>query len=177
MNESKPGRAILRYGLTGGLITSVIFLVATIFGMSDPSNSYSSMVIGCISFIALVVMVVLAIRKQRDEMQGGYISLGQCLLIGVGVVLLSTLISSIVSVIYTRVVDPGYMDRIMAAMEEAWEAQGLSEEAIEQAKSWTSIMKNPLLSTASNLLCFGLGGLILSLIVGLIMKKDKPEFV
>lgn len=176
MNESKPGPIILKYGLTGGLITSVIFLVATIAGLSNPANTSSNILIGVVSFAVLVTMVVIATRKQRDEFQGGFISLGQCILIGVGVVLLAALVSSIVSLIYTKVVDPGYMDRIMEGMEEAWAEQGLDEEQIETAKSWTSVMKNPFLSIASNLLCFGIGGLILSLITGLIMKKDKPEF-
>jgi len=176
MNESKPGPMILRYGLTGGLITSLIFLIATIGGLANPSNTSSNVLIGLLSFAVLVTMVVIATRKQRDEFQGGFISLGQCILIGVGVVLLSALISSVISLIYTRIVDPGYMDRMMSGMEEAWEAQGLNEEQIEQAKTWTNFMKNPFLSIASNLLCFGLGGLILSLITGLIMKKDRPEF-
>ncbi|MDZ4707379.1 MAG: DUF4199 domain-containing protein [Saprospiraceae bacterium] len=176
MNESKPGPIILRYGLTGGLITSLIFLIATVGGLANPSNTYSNILIGCLSFLALVTMVVIATRKQRDEFQGGFISLSQCILIGVGVVLLAALISSVISLIYIRVVDPGYMDRMMSGMEEAWEAQGFDEEQIEQAKSMTNIMKNPFLSIASNLLCFGVGGLVLSLITGLIMKKDRPEF-
>lgn len=176
MSESKPGPTILRFGLTAGLITSLIFLVVTISGLTNPANTSTNILIGCLSFVVLVTMVVMAVRKQRDELQGGFISLGQCMLVGVGVVLLSALISSLISVLYTQIIDPGYMDRMFAGMEETWEAQGLSEEQIEQAKSWTNIMKSPLLSVASNLLCFGLGGLLLSLIVGLIMKKEKPEF-
>jgi Protein of unknown function (DUF4199) len=167
---------ILKYGLTGGIIMSMIFLVGTITGLSTSGSKSYGLISGLVSFIIVVVLVVLAIKAHRDELQDGFISLGQCILIGTGVLVLAGLISYLVSLIYMKVIDPGYMDRMMASMEEAWEAQGLNEDQIESAKKWTSVMKSPVLSLAAVLCCYGVGGAILSLIVGLIMKKDKPEF-
>lgn len=175
MQDTKPGSVILRFGLTGGLISALLFLIFTITGLSSPDNPAMGYLSGFLTFAILVTLVVLAIRRQRDELQGGFISLGQCVLLGMGVVLLSTLISSLVSLIYTQVIDPGYTDRMMAQIEEAWEARGMSEEQIESARGWTTFMKNPFLTIAFTLVCFGLGGLILSLITGLIMKREKPE--
>lgn len=175
MQEMKPGPVILRFGVTGGLLSALLFLIFTVSGLSSPENQSMGYLSGFLTFAILITIVVLAIRRQRDELQGGYISLGQCILLGMGVVLLSTLISSLVSLIYTQVIDPGYTERIMAQIEEAWESNGMSEEQIETARSWTTFMKNPFLTIAFNLLCFGLGGLILSLITGLIMKREKPE--
>lgn len=176
MQETKPGPVILRFGLTGGLISALLFLIFTITGLSSPDKPSMGYLSGFLTFAILVTLVVLAIRRQRDELQGGYISLGQCVLLGMGVVLLSTLISSLVSLIYTQVIDPGYTERMMAQIEEAWEARGMTEEQIESARGWTNFMKSPFLTIAFTLVCFGLGGLILSLITGLIMKREKPEF-
>lgn len=176
MQETKPGPVILRFGLTGGLISALLFLIFTITGLSSPDKPSMGYLSGFLTFAILVTLVVLAIRRQRDELQGGYISLGQCVLLGMGVVLLSTLISSLVSLIYTQVIDPGYTERMMAQIEEAWEARGMTEEQIESARGWTTFMKSPFLTIAFTLVCFGLGGLILSLITGLIMKREKPEF-
>lgn len=175
MQETKPGPVILRFGLTGGLLSALLFLVFTITGLSSPDKPAMGYLSGFLTFAILITLVVLAIRRQRDELQGGYISLGQCILLGIGVVLLSTLISSLVALIYTQFIDPGYTERMMAQIEEAWESQGMSEEQMETARSWTTFMKNPFLTIAFNLVCFGLGGLILSLIIGLIMKRERPE--
>jgi hypothetical protein len=175
MQETKPGPVILRFGLTGGLLSALIFLIFTVTGLSSPDKPNSGYLSGFLTFAILITLVVLAIRRQRDEVQGGYINLGQCILVGLGVVLLSTLISSLVSLIYTQFIDPGFTERMMAQIEDAWEAQGMSEEQIEAARSWTAFMKSPFLTIAFNLLCFGIGGLILALITGLIMKREKPE--
>ena len=175
MDETKPGPVILRYGLIGGLLSALIFLIFTVTGLSSPDKPSSGYISGFLSVVILVTLVVLAIRRQRDEVLGGYINLGQCILLGLGVVLLSTLISSLVSLIYTQIIDPGFTERMMAQIEDAWEAQGMNEEQIEAARSWTAFMKSPFLTVAFNLVCFGIGGLILSLIIGLIMKKEKPE--
>ncbi|HNR08977.1 MAG TPA: DUF4199 domain-containing protein [Saprospiraceae bacterium] len=175
MQETKPGPVILRFGLTGGLLSALIFLIFTVTGLSSPDKPTSGYVSGFLTFAILVTLVVLAIRRQRDEVQGGYINLGQCILVGLGVVLLSTLISSLVSLVYTQFIDPGFTERMMAQIEDAWEAQGMSEEQIEAARSWTSFMKSPILTIAYNLVCFGIGGLILALITGLIMKRERPE--
>ncbi|MEO5582481.1 MAG: DUF4199 domain-containing protein [Saprospiraceae bacterium] len=176
MNQAALKPMILKYGLTGGLIMSLVFLVGTITGLSTSGSKSYGLISGLVTFLIVIVLIVLAIKGHRDELQEGYISLGQCILIGTGVLLLTGLISYFVTLVYIKVIDPGYMDRMMAAMEEAWEAQGLNEDQIESAKKWTGVMKSPGLSLAVILCCYGVGGAILSLITGLIMKKDKPEF-
>jgi hypothetical protein len=37
-------------------------------------------------------------------------------------------------------------------------------------------MKNPILTSAATVACYGVGGAVVSLIIGLIMKNEKPEF-
>lgn len=176
MNESALRPTILKYGLTGGLILSLQFLVFTISGLAGSTSKSVGFLSGCISLVITIGLIIFAIKQHRDQVQEGYISLGQCVLIGTGVLVLAALISGVVSLIYTNIIDPGYMERVAAKMEEAWEAQGLSEDQIEQAKKWTGFMKNPFLTLATTLACYAIGGAIISLIVGLIMKKEKPEF-
>ncbi|MEP7267036.1 MAG: DUF4199 domain-containing protein [Saprospiraceae bacterium] len=176
MNQSQLGPTIARYGLFGGLILSVVFLISSITGLNAGGSQVAGIMMGLLSFGICIVLVVAAIKKQRDEMQDGHITLGQCVLLGTGILVLAGLISTVVSLIYTNFIDPGYMERVIAAAEEKWEAAGMSQEQIEKAKSMTMSFKNPILSSATSMACYGIGGAIVSLIVGLIMKKEKPEF-
>lgn len=176
MKETQLGPMIARYGLIGGLIMSLIFLVTAITGIANGANPASGIMSGLLQLAICIGLVIMAIKKQRDEVQEGYITLGQCVLLGTGILVLAGLLATVVSIVYTNFVDPNYMENIMATMEEKWEEQGLSEEQIESAKSWTATMKNPVLTSASSLACYGFGGAILSLIIGLIMKKERPEF-
>lgn len=175
MKETQLGPIIARYGLIGGLILSLIFLVSTISGVAMSGNTSTSILIGVLNLAICVVLVVKSVRTQRDDEQGGYITLGQCVLLGSGILVLAGLISTVVSLMYTNFIDPTYMEKIMAAAEEKWEAAGMSEEQIESAKSITNVWKNPILTSAATVACYGVGGAVLSLIIGLIMKKEKPE--
>ncbi len=176
MKETQLGPMIARYGLIGGLILSLIFLISTISGVALSGNTSASILIGVLNLVVCIILVVMAVRKQRDEEQGGYITLGQCVLLGTGILVLAGLISTVVSLVYTNFIDPGYMEKIMAAAEEKWEEAGMSEEQIESARSMTNTMKNPILTSAATVACYGVGGAVVSLIIGLIMKNEKPEF-
>jgi hypothetical protein len=175
MNQSKLGPTISRYGLIGGLILSLIFLATSILGLAATGQTMIGLGIGLINFGVLLTVIILSIRTQRDQVQGGFITLGESILVGTGALVLAGLISTVVSLVYTNFIDPEYMSRIMEKAEEQWEAAGMSEEQIEAAKGYTQISKNPLLISAITLACYGIGGAFISMIVGLIMKNEKPE--
>ncbi len=176
MNQSALRPTILKYGLTGGLIFSLIYLIFTISGLANTGSPMSGILNSVVSIGIMIVLIVMAIKQHRDQLQNGFITLGQCVLIGAGLMALAGIISGLVSLVYTNFVDPEYMERLMATMEEAWEAQGLTEDQIEQARGWTAMMKSPYLLFATAIGCYAIGGAILSLIIGLIMKRDQPQF-
>ncbi len=176
MNQSNLKPTILKYGLTAGLIFSLTYLISTVTGLASSGSQAFSILSGLITFGLMIALIIVAIKNHRDQLQGGFISLGQCVLIGAGMLALAGLLTGLVTLVYTNIIDPGFSDRIIATMEEAWETQGLNEEQIEAAKSMMSFTKNPYLLFASTLACYAIGGAILSLIIGLIMKREAPEF-
>ena len=72
-------------------------------------------------------------------------------------------------------IDPGLKGEILSQLQEQFEEQGLDENAIDMAMSWTENMFSPLGLFLMTSLSTLLGGVILSLIIGAIMKKTPPH--
>ena len=51
----------------------------------------------------------------------------------------------------------------------------LTSEQLEVAMVWTKKFMNPMIAVPTTLLMFSFMGLIYSLIIGAIVKKDKPQ--
>jgi hypothetical protein len=163
---------VLRYGgisAIAGVVMSLLFYLLD-FNMM----SFSGMAIQFIvAFGISVTIAALAIKYQRDNFDGGYIGYGRALLIGLLVILVGSLGSSVWNYILINFIDPGYVDNLKDKFIETWgenmPAENLEEalEGFDKAGDILTILKNGII-----------GGLVVGLITGLIaagiMKRDRP---
>jgi Na+/melibiose symporter-like transporter len=164
----------LRYGGIMGAIGIVMALIMFVTGMTDPENQQSAgaMGLGCLSGIITIVMLVFTIKKHRDQDLGGAISLGRAIGVGTAAATISGIISAIWSIIQNNVIDPSGLERTREAMID--NAQPGQEELME---SMANIFASPVFGPLAAILGSALIGLILSLIIGAIMKKDPAPNV
>jgi len=164
-----PFPTALRFGLIGGLLIIVVGLVQYLLGVT----STISQALGWSSMLIAIVFPVLAIRGHRDNDLGGYISFGR----GLGVGVLTILIISIITVIWTillyNVIDPSMLDTVLQVQVEAMEEQGMSDDDIENAMEITKqYMTAPIMAAAGAGFYFFLG-LIAALIASAVLKKER----
>jgi hypothetical protein len=131
--------------------------------------------LGYVSIIFVVVALVLAHRDFKKSNE--FMSYGQALGISMIIVTISTVISTIFTYIYIKVIDDSMLGMIRQQSEEQMMNRGMSEEQIEQAMSISSKFM-----TAEAIVGFGiffgiLFGFIIALIVSAITKKNPPEAV
>jgi len=158
----------VKWGLISGIV-GILFSLILILGdlMLTPGVSY----IGLIPFAIVLYMAFKEFKDQGDS----FMTLGQSLKIGLMISLIGGLLLSVFSYIYGQFIDPGMADRIKDMLIEQWEAQGMSDEQIDQAMKFTSYMFNPVIGLIVVLLKNVLVGFVLSLIIGAITKKNNPE--
>lgn len=158
----------VKWGLISGII-GILFSLILILGdlMLTPGVSY----IGLIPFAIVLYMAFKEFKDQGDS----FMTLGQSLKIGLMISLIGGLLLSVFSYIYGQFIDPGMADRIKDMLIEQWEAQGMSDEQIDQTMKFTSYMFNPVIGLIVVLLKNVLVGFVLSLIIGAITKKNNPE--
>ncbi|MGR3809899.1 DUF4199 domain-containing protein [Jiulongibacter sp. NS-SX5] len=170
--EQKPSTAqiALKWGVIAGLAGLVL---TTVMYMTDLwKSSAASFLIG----IAVSVFMLVMAMKEFKEANGGFMTFGE----GLGVGMLASVISAIIGTIYNQVymkfIDTGFPDKMKDFQIEKMEGQGLSEEQIETALQMSEKFTTGGLSFIMPLVAAIIFSFILSLIVAAIMKKNKPVF-
>ena len=165
-----PYPTAIRYGLIGGLISVVYGLIANLTGLTNPTGGMMTLLLASVVGIVIGVgIIVFAIKHHRDNELGGYISFGRAFILGLIVSLISGLISVAFNYIYMNFIDPNFMSEMMEGMEEMLSNFGVPEEQMEQALIDAEKGFGP----TRMLMNTTIGGVVLALIIGAIMKKNR----
>lgn len=165
----------LRYGAIWGGISALISLIGTLTD-TDPGMPNT----GPIKWLYVLVgvgvsiwAIVAAIGADRKQL-GGFIGLGRCVGLGAFTGLISGAIGAVYSLLNVYLINPDYQEQMSAAMQSEWEKQGMSAEQIEMASGMATMFTNPLFLGLSQLIGGAIFGVIVGLIAGAIMKRDRP---
>ena len=74
------------------------------------------------------------------------------------------------------VIDPEFINKMMAVIEEEYVKAGLTEEQIDAAMGFVSKMQSPIVMAITNVIGFAFMGAIFSLVTSAFLKKEKPIF-
>ncbi len=167
--KPSTARVALKWGVISGIVSVVFTLILFL------TNQIGNQALGFFPLVFAIVLIVLAMREYRS-LNEGYLSFGEGFGVGALVAAIGGLISATFSTIYTTFVDTTFYERLADTMQEQWEKQGLSDVQIEQASEMTKMFQSPGLLFAIGLISSVIGGIILSLIIAAIMRKNRPVF-
>ncbi|WP_457611335.1 DUF4199 domain-containing protein [Lutibacter sp.] len=167
-----PKQIMLNYGLMLGLTSILINVV--IFAIGKTYEPHWS--VGILGFIVMIILLVLGIKKVK-EINGGYLSLGEALKTGLGIALVSALISVIYTLIFTNYIEPEYFTRMAEVQQQKMlEAYpNFTDEQLEASMAMAQKMSGPFVTSAMTIIGSLFFGFIIALIGGLIMKKSNEE--
>lgn len=174
-------KSSLTYGLYLGLISIVISVVIWAGGLMESMGLFGSAIIGLLSFVITFLLLLFFTKAFRNKEMNGIISFKQAFQFAILVIFFSVIISTIYNYIFHTLIDPEYMQNLMAVMQQktmdymqkvgAPEAQ--IEKTLEKFSEIPTIWK-----TLRQGIIFGLiGGSILALIVAAIVKKKEASEV
>lgn len=162
---------VLNYGVLLGILSIILGVVMYV------TNAYlaPSFIYSVIGFLILVVVIAMAIKAYKAE-NGGYLGLGEALKVGIGVAVIGGIISAIWSFVLMNYIEPDFMSQMMEMQREQMvEANpNMTESQMEAALEMGAKFSSPWLVMAVSLIGNLFFGLIISLVVGLIMKKENP---
>jgi hypothetical protein len=167
MNDQvSTARVSLKWGVILGVALIVYSLILFL------TDSVGNSKLGFISFALSIGGLVLAMRDYRT-LNGGYMSYGEGLSVGTLTSGVSGLLSSLFSVFYTTVIDTGVMERMVDRTRDQLEESGLSDEQIDQQITFVEMFQSPGLTFAFGVIGAVIFGLLLSLIIAAIMRRNK----
>lgn len=163
----------LRHGAFAGLILIAVGLLGNLTGLSDPTqpSSVANWVLNFVNWGVMIAFIVMAVKKHRDEDLGGFITFGRAFGVSFLVILVLSLITTVWVYVYFSFIDP---DIAQTIMENSLSQQGIEDEdMIESMAMWFSPGAMAVYGFFGSLIF----GVIISLIVSAVMKKDNPAHV
>jgi ethanolamine transporter EutH len=169
-------KTIFICGLIGGLIVTW-WMIAAMAGLLNPYFE-NGMLLGYATMLVAFSLIFVAVKNSRDKYNGGFISFGKALKIGLLITLVASTIYVLVWLIDYYYFIPDFFDKYAAHMLAKMKAAGASAaEMQEQAaaiQGYTQMYKNPLFNAMFTYLEILPVGIIVSLLAAVILKR-KPD--
>ena len=165
-------KTALNFGLILGGISLVYSLMLFFLDMHYQGETATSL-IGYILLIGLVLWAIMHFKKNND----GYISLSEALKTGVGTALISAIIVCIYTIVMIQYLDPEFLDKSIEYQKQKL-IQEKPEIPLEDVNKMFEMQKEfsgPFIISGFIIILNLFFGFLISLIVGLIVKKSKPE--
>jgi len=169
--QPKTGKFALNYGLLLGGISVVFAFI--LYTMDLHYQGGMPML-----FIGLAIMlgVIIFGLSQFKKANGGFMTFGQGLKIGVGICLIGGIISMIFQLILANVIDPEMLNKQLEIAKVQMQERGMTPAQIEAQISTSRKFSTPVFQIALGLIFSIFSGFILSLIPALVMKKAPSEY-
>ena len=169
-------KIVLRYGLASGLLL-IALSAALLPCMNGTVDFENSEVIGYSSMVLSFLLVFFGIKSYRDTVNGGAITFGKALKVG----LLITLVTCAMYVIAWEITYfnffPDFLDKysahVLAKMREAGESPAAIQEKTEQMATMAKYYDNVFFNSAITFMEVFPVGLIMTLVAAAILRR-KP---
>ncbi|WP_320814961.1 DUF4199 domain-containing protein [Flavobacterium sp.] len=163
---------ILKNGLLGGLIVSIVMTCMTLYMKSNPNNEPSA-IIGFASMLLAFTFLFLGVKKVRETNEDK-ITFGKAFLTGLYIALIISTIYVLVWLVIYYNFFPNFMEQYSDLVLNKLKAEGNLEELaakseeMEMMKEW---YKSPIMIVLLTLMEILPIGIVVSLISALILKK------
>lgn len=159
-------KSAMVYGLYLALVLTLFSVITYVAGLIlNPK-------IGYVSIALVIIGIVIAQINYRNRELNGVITYGQALGFGVAIMLFAGIISALYTLVLYTFIDPGLIDQMKAAQEDAMLQKGLTPDQIDAAMSMASKMMSPAWMSIMGLVMSVFSGTIISLITSIFIKKQ-----
>lgn len=161
---------VLKNGIFGSLIVSVLLLTVTFYMKANPEKEVS-MFFGFAGMLLAFIFVVLGIKQQRDA-NNGYISLGKAFLTGFWITLIISTIYVLVWLVILYNFFPNFAEHY-TDMAIAKASPDEVAKVTEDMNSFKEMYKSPIMVILLTYMEILPLGIVFSLISALILKKKQ----
>lgn len=165
-------RSVSQHALVYGLITGVILIVFSL--VLYLANLHLNKTLGYIGYIFIIGGMVYGTLEYRKKYLNGFMTYGKafssCFLIGV----FAGILASVYMFFFAQFINPGFVQELLDQTREQMMSsnQNMTEEQLDQALAISAKFMSPPFLAIWGLLAYIIISAILSLIIGLFLKKE-----
>jgi hypothetical protein len=168
-------QVIFRYGLYATLVIVGLGMI-DFFIVSKYASFAVQEVTGYLTMFLAMIFVFMGIRHYRERVNGGSLSFGQGLKVGILIVLIPSIFFGLFDLLYTEVIKPDWLETYYAAYTERLKASTPPDKlaaALKQANAEKEIFANPVFQFLLMAATVFIIGLIVTIISALTLRR-KP---
>ena len=178
MNETaSPAKVALQYGLFFGIIMILELVIPYVMGIDLLANKTLGLVINLLNYLVLpILFIYLAVDNFKKNHNNNFLSFNQALKGGVTVTVIAGLIAGIFTVIF-NLIFPEYLAEIFSKTKQMMleTNPSLSQEQLDTSMAMIKKFSSPYITLPVTVAMYAFIGLIYSLIIGAILKNDRPQ--
>jgi hypothetical protein len=165
----------IQLGILFGVLMVLEFAIGYTMNIDPISSPAYGIILNVLNYFIFPIVFILMGCNSFKKSNSGFISFGQCIKIGVLLCLIAGLIYAIFFAVFTMIF-PEFVPELIEKMRTVTLQQkpDISEKELEMTISMTEKFMQPALLIPVTLAMFAFIGLIYSLIIGAIVKKDRP---
>lgn len=167
--RTSTARVALKYGVLTSVIIMVYTTIINVTGLSQ------NQILTSLTFVFMIVAIVLAMKDYREQNKG-FMSYGEGLGVGTLLSAVMGLLSSAFNMFYMQFIDSSLLMQGMNKVREDMEKRGMDDSQIDQAMELSQRFMSPGIIFFMGVLVNILTGLVVSLIIAAILRREKPVF-
>jgi|LauGreDrversion4_2_1035121.scaffolds.fasta_scaffold298421_3 hypothetical protein len=169
-NKNTIKKLIITYGIILGLSTVFVSVIKYVFGNYLEKSFIESM----IGFTLMIVLIVYPIKFLKKENKG-YLKLSEALKIGLGISVISGLISVLYIYVFANFIEAEFTNNILNMEVDKLKSSSMTTSDLKKS---VEMMKNYMypMMIAGIIIMNLFVGFLISLITGLALKKEQPIF-
>jgi hypothetical protein len=178
-NKTSISKFALQYGILFGIIMILEFVIGYILNIDPTTNQSFGVIINVLNYFILpAILIYVACNAYKTKFNNGFISFSQCLKIGVTICVIAGLLYGLFSATFGMMF-PEYFEEMMKKMRIVMRDKNpqMTSEQIDMAITMSKKFMNPVISIPITVIMYAFIGLLISLIIGAIVKKDPNQSI
>ncbi|MVO09134.1 DUF4199 family protein [Flavobacterium sp. TP390] len=176
--STSPAKSGLNYGIIFAVIMILEFVIMYALNINPQEKPMVGIIMNVLNYLILpFAFIYLAATNFKNNFNNGFISLGQTLKIGVSLCAFAALIYGLFYIIFDLII-PEFSVEMFEKIQEVTVRQNpnMTSEQLKMSMKFVKMFMNPYVLVPFTIIMYSVIGIVHSLIVGLIVRKDKPSF-
>jgi hypothetical protein len=167
----KKNPSVLVNALNWGVIIGLISIVYSV--ILYMLNKTFSQALGYAGIIIIIAGLAFAMKSYRDNVLDGILPFGKAFGFGMLIVVIAGLLGAIFTYLLYAVIDTGLSEKMMEFTTEKMLKRGVPEAQLDMFLERAAKFQKPIPMAIAGLITSVLGGVVLSLIMAAIFKKEE----
>ena len=168
--------SVKKIALNYGILLALLSIVLAVFSYVTDNHIDRPWWLSVISTLVMIAVIVYGLKAFKKD-NGGFLSVGEAIKVGLAISLISGIIYAIYSYIFVTVIEPDFVNQLLVFTEEKMieDNPEMTEAQLNMAMDMTEKFMSPMMMTAFAIIGSLFFGFIISLISGMILKQKRPE--